>query len=570
MTRIIPGVEVQVVKEVLPPQLAPSGILGLVGLTENYEEGQQSVRASSLKRFADKLGPASVFSIPEARLALTNGVFELLISPVKPDNASPASGKFMLTQSGSSENQNPGNAGSKTEPLLAFEARARGTWANGINIHLNSRESAEGKVLDLKLKRGDDTLEIHRNLTIVPNTPRFLQDTLKAESIFIKAEVIVNWQIDIENIEDKEIADEPLTLLNLKTHETPLLQIKRKESAEGKPWKLHMKTTKAKGTSLSIDMVPTNGDTENLYKGENLKFPEHLLKLVAELRDVTDVEVIFPAIWPNIRECEMTGGADALAADYIDALGRLKDAPEVDMVLVAVQDFNKLKDVVAIYSEVKSHCEEMSNKCHGRIGFGQVAPGKEIASFKQTAEALISDRFVLTVPHGVAGAVAGRISSLQYFQSPTFKSLSGVTELSMNLGVEDQRDLLDSNLVPVVSQRGRGIIVLRGLTTDGDQISVRRVADHAVRGVKSIGELFIGRLNNEDGRGALKQKLIEFLIQMEKEGAIVPKTDGSDPAYKIDVYSSQDDFGKGIVRVDLAVRPVRAIDYIYATILVQV
>ena len=33
MALIIPGVEVKVVKEVLAPQLAPSGVLGLVGFT---------------------------------------------------------------------------------------------------------------------------------------------------------------------------------------------------------------------------------------------------------------------------------------------------------------------------------------------------------------------------------------------------------------------------------------------------------------------------------------------------------------------------------------------------------
>jgi hypothetical protein len=112
-------------------------------------------------------------------------------------------------------------------------------------------------------------------------------------------------------------------------------------------------------------------------------------------------------------------------------------------------------------------------------------------------------------------------------------------------------------------------VVVRGLTTDGDQISVRRVADRAVRGVKMIGDLFIGRLNNESQRGALREKLVEFLVQMEKDGAIVPSTDRRDPAFKVNVYSSQDDFVKGIVRVDMAVRPVRAIDYIYATVLVQ-
>ena len=56
---------------------------------------------------------------------------------------------------------------------------------------------------------------------------------------------------------------------------------------------------------------------------------------------------------------------------------------------------------------------------------------------------------------------------------------------------------------------------------------------------------------------------------MEKENAIVPSTDGKQPAYLIDVYSSQMDFAQGVVRVDIAVRPVRAMDYIYATITVQ-
>jgi hypothetical protein len=165
--------------------------------------------------------------------------------------------------------------------------------------------------------------------------------------------------------------------------------------------------------------------------------------------------------------------------------------------------------------------------------------------------------------------MAGMVGSLDYFQSPTFKPILGVTELSRRLYVEEQETLLKAWVVPVASMRGRGTVVVRGLTTDGDQISVRRVADRAVRGVKMIGELFIGRLNNETGRGALREKLTEFLVQMQRDGAIVPSTDGRDPAFKVAVYSSQDDFAKGIVRVDMAVRPVRAIDYIYATVLVQ-
>jgi uncharacterized membrane protein len=90
-----------------------------------------------------------------------------------------------------------------------------------------------------------------------------------------------------------------------------------------------------------------------------------------------------------------------------------------------------------------------------------------------------------------------------------------------------------------------------------------------VRLVKAIGDQFIGTLNSATGRSALKEKLTEVLLQMEKEGAIVPSTDGAEPAFVVDVYSSQLDFAQGIVRVDLAVRPVRAIDFIYATVTVQ-
>ena len=95
------------------------------------------------------------------------------------------------------------------------------------------------------------------------------------------------------------------------------------------------------------------------------------------------------------------------------------------------------------------------------------------------------------------------------------------------------------------------------------------MADRSVRGTKLIGDLFIGTLNNMTGRAALKEKITEFFIQMEKDGGIVPNADGSDPAYKVDVYATDDDISKGIVRVDIAVRPVRAIDYIYGTILVR-
>ena len=67
MARIIPGVQVTVVKEVVPPQLAPSGVLGLIGITENeFPADSKTVRTASWSRFVEVCGAASAYSLPEA------------------------------------------------------------------------------------------------------------------------------------------------------------------------------------------------------------------------------------------------------------------------------------------------------------------------------------------------------------------------------------------------------------------------------------------------------------------------------------------------------------------------
>ncbi|HSC81551.1 MAG TPA: phage tail sheath subtilisin-like domain-containing protein [Chitinolyticbacter sp.] len=469
MTLIIPGVEVKVVKEVLAPQLAPSGVLGLVGIAELDDKGTARgvARAASWRSFVESAGPAAAFAIPEASPALSNGVFELVVSPVS--GATAASVKI------------PAASGT----AFTLVARAPGPWANGVQVQLVTRNvdavDKDNKpitqlLFDLTITvPGTEYKEVHRNLSAESAQARNVQKVLAQQSQLLRVDEA------LDKIKEPKAATEP-------------------------------------GPFTLAD------------------------------------------------------GKDASADQYRAALALLENEPDVDMVLVSVQDQSDLTRLARIYSDVIAHCDRMSTLSQGRIGLGQVPGTKadvvKTASEKLTAT-LVSDRFVLVAPAGVVGAVAGTLGSLDYFQSPTFKRLAAISEPAPALGVELQQELLKRNVVPVVSQRGRGIIVVRGLTTDGDQISVRRVADHAVRGIKVIGELFIGRLNNEEGRGALKQKLVEFLVQMQKEGAIVPSTDGRDPAFKVNVYSSQDDFAKGIVRVDLAVRPVRAIDYIYATVLVQ-
>lgn len=58
--RIIPGVQVSVVKEVVPPQLSPSGVLGVVGLVEKGDSKVQ--HASSWNTFVELFGPGAAWT----------------------------------------------------------------------------------------------------------------------------------------------------------------------------------------------------------------------------------------------------------------------------------------------------------------------------------------------------------------------------------------------------------------------------------------------------------------------------------------------------------------------------
>jgi hypothetical protein len=166
-------------------------------------------------------------------------------------------------------------------------------------------------------------------------------------------------------------------------------------------------------------------------------------------------------------------------------------------------------------------------------------------------------------------AVAGLLGRQDFFQSPTFKTIAAPTAAAGSYSDAQLEQLITGNVLVVNEKRNLGTIVVKGLLTSGRQVNVQRTANKAVREVKAISDKYIGLLNNAGARNALKQQITAMFLQMQRDGALVPSVDGKDPAFAVDVYSTQADFANGIVRIDIAIRPVRAIDYVYATILVK-
>jgi len=450
MTRILPGVEIQVIKEIVPQQLNPSGVVAMIGTTEKGTS-LEPVFVSSFREFADKFGSNEQFTITrEAKQAFQNAVFEVVVVPIS------------------------GKAGTKAS-LVLKDAKNKDT------VRITTTKSGEaGNEIQVKVERGSAADSV--NVIIRDGT---------------NVEIFENLLMD------------------------------------------------SSGDLYLADYISRNSKivtAEDLHS--NAKPPNNV---------------------PTDTESSLQGGSSGVISkeDFEAALEKLESVPDVDIVIACGTSSPE------IHALIEAHCMAMSRDAKNRIGLGSVASGESVADICKRTTTLNSDRFALVAPYGNLGAVAGLISRLNYFESPTFKTLSGVSKLEASYTPSEQMELLKAGVIPVEAQRGRGIIVVKGITTSKEQISVMRIADHSVRGVKSIADLFIGTLNSPSGRIALKGKITEFLMRMDREGSIVPSTDGKEASVLLDVYSSELDFAQGIVRVDLAVRPVRAMDYIYATIKVE-
>jgi hypothetical protein len=450
LARILPGVEIRVVKEIVPQQLRPAGVVGLLGTAEKGIPFE-AVPVTSYREYMEKFGSNTDYTLTkDARLAFLNGVSQVFAVKVEGEPGKPAE---------------VGLRDANGNPSVLLKARSPGPVGN--NIEVVVMKGSQENLVRLELSDGRIS-EAFDDLTMEAANEKNLVSFLNSKSKLVLAE------------------------------------------------------------------------------------------------DVSKKK--FPANTPAPVEAKLSGGTpETISKSSVEkALQAFELEPDIDIVLAA-----DISDP-AVHALVDAHCKNMSKDAMNRIGVGTVAPGESIKDIVKRTEALASDRFVLVAPYGVAGAVAGLLSSLSYYESPTFKPLTGIDSVEKRYSPSELTELVKAGVLAVEMRRGRGIIVEKGISTSQEQISVTRVADRAVRGVKNVAENFIGTLNSPGGRTALKEKITEFLLSMEKEGALVPSVDGKKPPFIVDVYSSEMDFAQGIVRVDVAVRPVRAIDYVYATITVEV
>lgn len=562
-TLVVPGVRVETRFDVLPPLPAPSGIVGVVGIVDRPPDPVRLVGVTKPGEVRDVLGPGTAASMPEVVHALGNGAQEVVVSPVE------GGGPSSVTL-----NNADGVA------AVQLRVRSNGTWGDSLSADVQAITDAAGDVVRvaLRLLRGGQVAEQFTDLIVEPGQPGDLFDTINLSSTHVVATdpgfaAAVPQAGTYTMPGDGSGIDVPVdgstdalfTLLPESTVDPAGLLVRIEVPASDR---------------ISVAVLRNGAEIEEFTRltmdpDSSRYLPAVLLvdSPTIHVRQATSLADGSRLPAATVAPVPFVGGSSPTVAQYRTAVDRLADDSRINLVLASIEPNRTDATVRQIHQALVAHAVAQADEGSPRIAFGSVTPAEQpdLDRIRDHAAAVRNRRFALVSPAGAEGAVAGMIARTDPEISPTFKTvpLFGIPPATYR-DSELNRLLGPTHNALVVQQRiGRGVIVLRGLDTSGDQVSVTRVADSAIREVKAISENFIGRLNTADARAALRGQIVATFTRMERAGALVPSTDGTDPAFLVDVYSTQLDFAQGIVRIDLAVRPVRAIDFVYASLRVK-
>jgi hypothetical protein len=188
-----------------------------------------------------------------------------------------------------------------------------------------------------------------------------------------------------------------------------------------------------------------------------------------------------------------------------------------------------------------------------------VAPGIHFTD----AAALDEDKADVVLPAAyTAAAVAGLLSSNAPHVSLTNKVLS-VGEIEVRYTLTQLTQLVQARILAVEARQG--FRVVKGITTSTNtawhQITTRRIVDFAKFGVRSAAGSYIGLLNNDRVRTALRSTIVSFLNEMVADEMLI--------SYELDVTATREDQRKGIVQVTMILRPTFSIDFIKVTMFLE-
>ncbi len=346
--------------------------------------------------------------------------------------------------------------------------------------------------------------------------------------------------------------------------------------------------------SAAVNMTLTLGTTKETYLVTDGNM------LVAAVNDPQNGSALVTAAAgahadevPNQpQSVPFTNGANGESgANYSDPLTGIDTLLDVDAHIIVAAGQSDAQAGAAL----DAHCQKASSDTFKRdriaivgSGFAKANGGTpsagDIGTYvdKLIGNTLASDRVVFVAPGMLttssapedqpvnpillpgaytAAVIAGMLAGISPHISLTNKAVP-VQDLEVRFNNAQLTELVQNRVTAV--EVLRGIRVLRGQTTDDGafrEITTRRIVDYAKYGVRSAAGPYIGLLNNDRVRGALRATINSFLQGMLDDEMLV--------TYDLQVTATREQQIAGIVQVTIGLQPVFSINFIRVTMILS-
>ncbi len=574
---ILPGVYIDVRPEglIVPGQITV-GNLGVVGTAQKGEVGTETKRATLVSSYGDA---AQIFGAYDSFLGADGKRRNDAGTPPKPTEltlvraleqafAFGATTVFAVRVAGSSAASASYTLLRGADEVVKLTAKTPGTWGNQLQV--NAADAEENAFIE----KEDVTVGDPPAPKLAFNPAVSLQNRITHTSTATGIKTVFPGnKIVYTGAPGADQAGIDPANGNLSFHASLKLSKDDKISAA-------YVVNKASSLKVTLKL----GGTEEVYtvvSGKDLiadiKEKSSLVngEAKAKVNDLPDKSV------PDTAFANFKSGDDgASGADYAAGLDVLLNE-DAHIIVAAGQDDS-------FGNAIDKHCQKASTDVIKRDRIGVVGSRPEDLTMPEEffdylrGQNLSSDRIIFVAP-GIkardagaspaadvilpgayaAAAFAGFLASLSPHISATNKVLP-VDGLERIFTSPELTQLIQHGVLAL--EKRQGFRIVRGITTlpPGSafaQITTRRIVDYAKFGVRSAATPYIGLLNNERVRGALKATVNSFLAEMVNDEMLV--------SYKLDVTATRDDERKGVARVTMTLQPTFSIDYIKVTMFLE-
>ncbi|MFH0344618.1 MAG: phage tail sheath subtilisin-like domain-containing protein [Chromatiales bacterium] len=559
---ILPGVYIEVRPEgLITPGRVTVGNVGVVGTASKGPVGQ-AVIVGTYTEARQRFGAYDSFIDPSNNQPRQDSL--TLVRALEQIFGHGATTVFAVRVAGGTKAKASYELSSATGPCVTLNAKTEGDWGNGLSINVAAATDHAYIEDEAVPTSGAGALTLRLN-PVVQSARNRIRHRLDATNVTRSLKIVYDPTAPAAGEVQINRTTGVLTFLPAETPAPADTVTASYLVDKSKAVKVTLRLGQADEVYTVVDGTDLTADI-NQRTGGSVWVDATPGANAAELPLTT-----VPATEPPVFAAFKGGNNGAAGADYKEGLEKLLNEDAHIMVAAGQDD--------SFGDELDSHCQVASSDAIRRDRIAVVGSRLGATLEDLRGHNLASDRLIFVAP-GIkttdavskeevtlpgayaAGAVAGLLAS--------FSAHISLTNKTVQVGGLEQRytsaELTQLVLNRVLALEARqGFRIVKGITTSTNtawhQITTRRIVDFAKFGVRSASNPYIGLLNNERVRAALRATINSFLTEMVDDEKLI--------SYELEVTATRDEEIKGIARVTMVLRATFSIDFIKVTMFLE-